>query len=64
MGSLGPSLSETNGATPGVTYGLGHLALLRGGPDRRLAVIGLVLGYLAILTLVGTVIGLTLAIRA
>ncbi|HEV2236892.1 MAG TPA: hypothetical protein VGR57_09565 [Ktedonobacterales bacterium] len=38
---------------------LGHVALARGGPGRRAAVSGLVLGYLATVTLIGTVLALS-----
>ena len=39
---------------------LGHVALARGGPDRRLAVIGLVLGYLTIVIFAGIALALTI----
>jgi hypothetical protein len=48
---------------PLLAVALGHVALARGVPDRRLALVGLALGYLAIVTLIGTVLALALSSR-
>ena len=40
---------------------LGHSAVARGGPGRHVALVGLVLGYLAILALLGTIIALAIS---
>lgn len=40
---------------------LGHIAVARGGPGRSVALVGLILGYLSILALLGTVIALTIS---
>jgi hypothetical protein len=40
---------------------LGHIAAARGGPGRNVALVGLILGYLSILALLGTIIALTIS---
>ena len=40
---------------------LGHVAVARGGPGRHVALVGLVLGYLSILALLGTIIALSIS---
>jgi hypothetical protein len=40
---------------------LGQIGLVRGGPSRIVALVGLVLGYLSILALVGTILALTIS---
>ncbi len=39
----------------------GHIAVARGGPGRNVALAGLLLGYLSILALLGTIIALTIS---
>jgi hypothetical protein len=40
---------------------LGHSAVARGGPGRHVALVGLILGYLSLLALLGTIIALSIS---
>jgi hypothetical protein len=46
---------------PLVAVILGHIAIARGGPGRNVALAGLILGYLSILALLGTIIALAIS---